>query len=230
MEVNMIRTYTLSIPMISLCFASIQAMDPNTNREIIERLASDILNNDIIRVQTTLESNPELAHGRSKGSSPMLMIAAESKTPEMVKLLLKYGPDVDANDKHDTTPLMIAAYCGQRGSVRLLLEAGADTNLKNKDGDTALIDTIRSDIQLLEHGVYVDEQNNDYATVPLALMEAVTCEKQEIITLLLESGADPTIRDNKGRTAADIARSKRNKDLAEFIESWQSKNIKGAED
>ena len=130
---------------------------------------------------------------------------------------------------------MKAAFSGKRESVRLLLEAGADTNLKSKDGYTALINTIKGIAsnkeqveiikQLLDHNANIDEQDSDGET---ALIKAVGWYRQRgIIALLLESGADPTIKDNKGRTAADIARS-RNEGLAKFIESWQSKNIKGA--
>ncbi len=129
---------------------------------------------------------------------------------------------------------MKAAYYGRRESVRLLLEVGADTNLKGYHGCTALIATIRRNkehleiIQLLDHNANIDEQGYNGET---ALMEAVTWEKQETITLLLESGADPTIQNNKGRTAADIARSKRNKDLAQFIENHPAgTHIKGSEE
>ena len=75
--------------MLSLCFASIQAMDPDPNHEI-DRLVSDILNNDIIRVQTTLESNPQLAHAHSSSlymNGPPIYI----DTPSMLTLAAKEG-------------------------------------------------------------------------------------------------------------------------------------------
>ena len=236
----MIRTYMLSISMI-LCFAGIQAMDPNTNREIIERLASDIRNDNIVGVQTMLERNPELAHAHSSNdwyAYPMLMFAltGEKDHLEMVTLLLKYKPDVNARNKYGDTVLMKAAFCGRRESVKLLLEVGADTNLKGDFGDTALIATIRRNKehleiiqQLLDHNANIDEQGYNGET---ALMKAAAdlsrWGKQKTITLLLESGADPTIRDNEGETAADISRSQGNEDLAKFIENYQfGKNIKG---
>ncbi len=228
--------------MLSLCFASIQAMDPDPNHEI-DRLTLDIFNNDIASVQTMLERNPELvyAHGRSSickgGNPPMLMFAliGEKDHLEMVKLLLKYGPEVDACGQDGYTPLMIAAHLGQRGNVRLLLEAGADASLKNRCGSTALIATIQNnkeefDIikQLLDHGTNIDEQNDNGETVLMHAALRSHLEKQETITLLLESGADPTIRDNENRTPADIARLKGNEALAKLIENYQfGKNIKG---
>ncbi len=82
----MIRTYMLSIPIISLCFASIQAMDTDTNHEMIEHLTNDIYNNNIDGVKTALESNPELAHAYSSvglGYYPILMFATERGTQEI---------------------------------------------------------------------------------------------------------------------------------------------------
>ncbi len=226
----MIRTYMLSIPIISLCFASIQAMDPK------DSLARDIRTNDIVRVQATLESNPELAHAHSSSNTntePMLMIATEGGNPEMVTLLLKYEPDVNnTRNMYSSTALMMAALAGRIESVRLLLEAGADTNLKNEFGGTALIYAVMSNaisnqerLNIIQQLHYCDassinEQNNKGKTAFMNVSFLSHLEKQDTITLLLESGADPTIRDNENRTAADIVRSKGNEDLAKFIENY----------
>jgi len=37
---------------------------------------------------------------------------------------------------------------------------------------------------------------------------------------LLEAGADPTIRDNKGRTPVDLAREHGRMDVVQLIENW----------
>lgn len=47
-------------------------------------------------------------------------------SPTAVKLLLEFGAEVDALDKHDETPLMRAAGHGELECVKLLLAAGAD--------------------------------------------------------------------------------------------------------
>lgn len=37
---------------------------------------------------------------------------------------------------------------------------------------------------------------------------------------MLEAGANPTLRDNSGRTPADLAREQGYEDIAELLEDW----------
>ena len=67
------------------------------------------------------------------GWSP-IHYAATGPEPQLVKLLLDRGADIDAASPNGTTPLMMAAQYGADDSVKLLLQRGADLSKRNQRG------------------------------------------------------------------------------------------------
>ncbi len=67
------------------------------------------------------------------GWSP-IHYAATGPEPQLVKLLLDRGADIDAASPNGTTPLMMAAQYGSEESVKLLLQRGADLARRNQRG------------------------------------------------------------------------------------------------
>ena len=58
--------------------------------------------------------------------------------PELIRVFIKRGADVNAVDYDSCTPLMVAALHQRLKTVRVLLESGADTTIQALDGDTPL--------------------------------------------------------------------------------------------
>src|SRR5690606_6688956 len=70
------------------------------------------------------------------GSSPLISAAVFGK-PDMAKLLIEAGADLDFQNNDGSTALISAAYFCRPDIVRMLLEAGADKTIRNNFGATA---------------------------------------------------------------------------------------------
>jgi ankyrin repeat protein len=85
---------------------------------------------------------------------------------------------IDAGARMDDCELMCAASCGHVDVAGYLIERGINIHALNDHGQTAL-----------HH----------------AAAMAFTCDSSEMVTLLLRHGIDSGVRDNRDRTALDLA-------------------------
>jgi len=131
------------------------------------------------RMHSTTETRTVFTHQwlNEEGATPFLR-AAQSGDLVLMKLLLKHGADPKISTDHKVTPLMVASGIGwvegvtyewspqaTHDAARLILDLGADVNAQ---------DTL------------------DGRT---ALMGAAHKGRNDIIQLLVEHGADPSLRD-----------------------------------
>jgi uncharacterized protein len=147
------------------------------------------------------------------GSTP-LFYAAEADRAAMVRLLLEKNADPDIPGRKGLRPLAAAAYDGSAESVELLIKRGADPNAVDDDGRSAMIYAAGRAYApivelLISAGVDV---NRRYAHGLTALMWAAghdasagVDDVEATIKTLIDHGADPNLRDDRGKTAADIA-------------------------
>lgn len=164
-----------------------------------------------------------------------LHLAAAGYRTDIVKLLLAAGADPNANANHRrSTPLHYAADgfisgpCwdpgDQVGTIRSLLDAGAKVDAQDKNGATALHRAVRTRCVaavecLLSAGADPRLRNNPGST-PFHLAAQTTGRggsgekiakeaQQQIIQIFLDAGVSPTLRDCKGKSVLDWARSER---------------------
>jgi hypothetical protein len=121
------------------------------------------------------------------------------------------GADVNYADKKQRTALILAANNGHTTVVEFLFSKGADINAKDKGGMTALMYTAKRSFNetaafLLNNGAKVNVQNRKKGMT--ALMLASGWGNAELVQMLLDKGADPTIHDKFGATAADNAKER----------------------
>ena len=146
---------------------------------------------------------------QGSGSGSVLIYAAESGNPEVVREILRYSPKLEAHDREGKTALFAAGEYRSRDKdgarmecVRLLVQAGANVNARDKEGNTPLHETFLTDVEeeLLKLGADVNARNEDGET-PI-----FTTVDDEAIPLFIEHGADLTILNNKGETVMDAAK------------------------
>lgn len=152
--------------------------------------------------------------------------AVMKENKNIVKLLLKYDFEVDVPNGRGWTALHWAAKKGPESITRLLLEKGADANAETHLGDTPLslaavgnrMEVVRV---LLEMKADPNARVGSGGTVLHVLVrhknDSPACQK--LFELLLEGGADPTLKDNWGKGVIELAKEFGMKDITKSLKS-----------
>lgn len=179
--------------------------DYNTRNEWISR-SSESNHRDTLRYLAMAEDY--LKKNRNNIAQPgcisPLSIAAKRRLPSFVKLILRYGANVNFRDRRGYSPLhlsfarheeswymfdlTILKYTFQ--TVKTLIDGGADINSKAKNGNTPLLQYV---LYLHKSG-YIDylKRKDDPHSEELI---------SNILSLLLDSGADVNTSNNEKQTA-----------------------------
>lgn len=111
-------------------------------------------------------------------------------------LLLKYGAQINAVDKHGRTALMMACQTSNHAKVQILINHGSDINAKDHEGRSALL--------FLLYGWYHDGLGG-------------------ILETLLQHGADANVMDDSGCDALCLVEKSGSKDLLLILNKQQRK-------
>ncbi|XAH26132.1 ankyrin repeat domain-containing protein [Xylophilus sp. GW821-FHT01B05] len=151
-----------------------------------------------------------------------LIIALREPSPKALAILLQSRKtNVELRNRADESPLMIAVIKGDLDTAKALIARDADVN---KPGWAPLhyavstrqphqIELIKL---LLDNYAFIDAQSPN-GTTPL--MMAAGYGGEDAAKLLLSEGADTTMRNQQGMTAADFARKAQRADLAAQIDA-----------
>lgn len=138
--------------------------------KILEAAIRSVKTGEITSLKRVLKSNKKIVLMRdSREKNTLLMIAAEENKPEAIKLLLKAGSEINAQDHVGYTALAIAASNGYEEVLRLLIAAKADPNIPQQDGVSPLMWALENDRSnvlelLLDAGANPNAQANNGMT------------------------------------------------------------------
>lgn len=157
-----------------------------------------------------------------------LFLALAQESYKAAEVLLR-APKIDVNRANPSgeTPLMMAALKGQEALVERLIKMGADVNKPGwtplhyaaTGGHAAIVQ------QLLAAYAYIDATSPNGST---PLMMAAMYGTLAAVNLLLQEGADPSLRNEQAMSAQDFATKAQRRDVAERIaRAIRLKNPKG---
>jgi uncharacterized protein len=151
---------------------------------------------------------------RNLAGATALYFAAEGSHITIVQQLIEHGADVKLTGRSGISPIAAAAYAGNEIIFDALLAHGADERAPDDTGKPPIVyaaASVRFEIvkRLLAHNIDVNARyRNDltllmWASGPGGLVPE--SQAIELVTYLLDAGAQIDDRDDRGRTALMIA-------------------------
>lgn len=159
--------------------------------------------------------DPNMIDGE-RGETGLILALREQSMKVFQVLLDTDGINLEARALNGDTALMIAAYKGNKQAVEALLARNAEVN---KPGWTALHYAAAigdNDIvqRLLDKSAYIDAESPNKTT---PIMMAARGGHILTVKLLLDEGADATLKNEQGMTAIDLARKYDHNDIVEGL-------------
>ena len=157
---------------------------------------------------------------RDENGTTPVMFAAVGGHDQVVHELIRKGGSVTTKDKWQQTALYLASREGHPGVVRTLVEAGSNIHEQDEDGITPLMVAVFSDhdqvvCELIRAGASHAHQARMAYRPPLetqsvaagssALHLAALCNSIKSGVLLLDAGADITVKNKDSKTPLDMA-------------------------
>jgi ankyrin repeat protein len=206
-EAMFVRKYVLAALLLFMVGAQALARAAESDLSINAQLLLAARNSDVAGVERTLKSGASV-DSRNRLGETALLIALKKKDLVVAKAMIDAGTDPNIAAVNGVTPLMAAAHEGLPEIVVALLARGADPRAVDRIGKNAIVYAAgegHAEVvgQLLARGI---DPNAVYRNDLTALMWAAGYGRNAAVKTLLAAGARADLRDNRGKTALDIAR------------------------
>lgn len=197
-------------------------------------LVNAIETNDITKLKVQLKQDASLINKTDANGNTMLMIACKSKNLGIVKTLLEMGAQGSINKQNAVgdTALHIACKNGYAAIASVLVLNGADLTIKNVLGKTPIevctdpelkakmelhLANVKKMFKFVKNNRTQDLQQLletfrgvnlvDLTTGDTPLHIACQLGNKDIALLLIQAGANPTLKNNNGQTPFDLVKN-----------------------
>ncbi|MCL4361855.1 ankyrin repeat domain-containing protein [Candidatus Dependentiae bacterium] len=121
----------------------------------------------------------------------LILVSADHNNVDVVKLLLKFKPEVNLTDEDGCTAILEASDCGNEKIVELLINAGANPNIADIEESTPLIEAsfrgYKNIVKLLINAGADLDAKDDGGNTPLML--AKRAGHKDVEKILIKAGA-----------------------------------------
>lgn len=201
--------------MCSLCLNAGHVLDKEawgTVSVVMDKIIRAIQRGNEGRVKRLLDADPELLESGDYVGDRPLIVATRLGHLEMVRVLVDRGANSNATGFGAKTALHWAADLGHDEIVELLVNKGADANARDSKGNTPFIWASKNGhmgvVRTLLAHMGVEGLQEREAGGDAALHCAAHWGHEEVVRLLLTTGAQADERGAHGRTALMCASKK----------------------
>ena len=187
------------------------------------RLLAAAQRDDATAAALAIRAGANLETRDQRGRTGLLLAVTENRLA-VARLLVHMGANPDALDDQHDTPWLVTGVTGSVDMLEVLLPAGPDLTIRNRFGGTSLIPASeRSHVTYVRRVVRTDIEINHVNNLGwTALLEAVILgdgsrRYQQIVSTLLDAGADPKIADRQGVTALQHAEQRGQRTVARIL-------------
>ncbi|WP_413576008.1 ankyrin repeat domain-containing protein [Bdellovibrio sp. HCB290] len=160
------------------------------------------------------------AKGDEDGLTP-LMAAAMNGNTTALKLILNSKPNLEQTNKFGDTALALAVSNDQDGAAKMLIAAGAkvDIPVLSENKDTLLITAAKSSEKTTQLILAKDKKtiNQTNALGNTALIESILAGYTNIAKMLVQNGADVSVKNNDGKNALDLSKELNNPTITSLL-------------
>lgn len=173
-------------------------------------LMSAVFSSRVEFVRFLLNAGANINAATDSGVTPLILsVQWGVRSKEVLRDLLERGADVNAQDTTGKSALMKAVWETDEDVLNLLLDYGATIDLQDAEGKTALMHASMPSAELSLRWLLMKRDQEADKPDPTGKrqirLEAAWQRRADIVRLLRNRGADPTVRDASGKTALDWA-------------------------
>ncbi|NIF48417.1 hypothetical protein F3J28_11660 [Enterobacter sp. Ap-1006] len=195
-----------------------------SDNELITGFLTAALNGDASTLKACVAQGVDINVTNRQGRTA-ITIASLNQKYDCVALLIEAGVDINQQDETCFNPFLISCLNNDLKLLRLLLPAKPDLTRLTRFGGVGItpasekghVEIVR---ELLVHTEINVNHTNFLGWTPL--LEAIVLndggkKQQEIISLLLEHGANPHMTDKYGKTPRELAEEKGYREIAQLL-------------
>jgi ankyrin repeat protein len=207
----------------SLLFTATYVYAQASGKALAEKIIYATRFDDIQTLKQFTQQDGDVNLAEPERGETLLMICIRENSSKVFDFLLQHPKiNLDQRAKNGDTAIMLAVYLEQRELVQRLINAGAQVNQAGWAAlhYAAVVGNHQIMALLLEHHAYIDAETPNKTT---PLMLAARRGEMALVKLLIDEGADFSLKNMLGWTAYDFAVEAERRDIATLLQELMQK-------